>query len=390
MTVFKDFKYCFCKIRKNVFMFNSFNGLFNDNPKPILFKIHEVFPDSEIVLVISEHHKPDNLPSFVKTVFPKTDAYYFYKNTAQIIVDNYTGLYGTLCKKSNFIGLTISYLKRVFLKRKQYRISTWHGTPLKLIGLDSVNRKRYKYIYTTDCLIAGSDYEKQIFESAFGMSDVFAFGNPRNDVLFSKDPSLKEVTRRKLGLPLDKNILLYAPTFRDWNNNSSFRSNYSIDSNKVLDAFRTRFGGEWILVYRVHQNVQKVISAEASLGTMLDGNLHDDMADYLLCSDALITDYSGSLFDILVTEKPCFLYAPDLEIYKKQRGLYMDLDSLPFPVSSNDEGLCNDILQYDKTASLNKRASFCLTIGNKNDGKATERVVTLIENFLTYGTKNRV
>lgn len=57
-------------------------------------------------------------------------------------------------------------------------------------------------------------------------------------------------------------------------------------------------------------------------GTILNCNQCDDMAEYMSCCDAFMTDYSSSVFDVIHTEKPCFLYANDEEEYMKKREAF--------------------------------------------------------------------
>ncbi len=82
-------------------------------------------------------------------------------------------------------------------------------------------------------------------------------------------------------------------------------------------------------------------------GKVINGNLHDDMAEYLAVADALITDYSGSVFDFALTGKPGFLYTPDKDHYiNDERGVYLELEQLPYDSAIDDE----------KYADLEKRA----------------------------------
>ena len=55
------------------------------------------------------------------------------------------------------------------------------------------------------------------------------------------------------------------------------------------------------------------------------------MQELLCATDTLVTDYSSTIGEALVSNKKCFIYAYDYEKYKKNRGLVMDLIDLPFP-----------------------------------------------------------
>ena len=56
---------------------------------------------------------------------------------------------------------------------------------------------------------------------------------------------------------------------------------------------------------------------------LLDYNI--DLNSIMCCCDLLISDYSGAIFDFLITKRPIIIYAPDLEDYSKYPGLNFDL-----------------------------------------------------------------
>ena len=121
---------------------------------------------------------------------------------------------------------------------------------------------------------------------------------------------------------------------------------------------------------------------------LINGNIGDDMAEYLACTDILITDYSSSMFDFALTGKPCFLFAPDREHYeKKERGFYLDYDSLPFPISYTNEELIKNIQKFDDAAYRERVLRFLEEIGNVEDGKASERIAQCIVHFIETGEK---
>jgi CDP-glycerol glycerophosphotransferase len=123
-------------------------------------------------------------------------------------------------------------------------------------------------------------------------------------------------------------------------------------------------------------------------GVVLDGNQHDDMAEYLSVTDALITDYSGSVFDFALTGKPGFLYTPDKEHYiKDERGVYISLDELPYPHAVTAEALYELIEQYDPEASQKRIADFNEKVGNSEFGNAAEKVALCISKYLETNNK---
>lgn len=379
---------CLHTINKNRVLFYSFDGMYNDNPKYISEELHAQRPEVEIVWVHSSKCH-DKLPDYVNCVESKTSAYYKAIFSANVVVDNYTGLRAGFSSKINLLRRLICVLySRRF--KGQYNISTWHGTPLKHLDLDQpgINRKRIKYYSGSDYFIAGCEHTKKALISGFSLNVPFKlYGTPRNDILFRMDIDTKKI-KKKLSLPCNQKIVLFAPTFRENVEMSGVSQMSSLNFAKLIESLKMKFGGLWCFVVRVHHSVmQKINTAELIQKyrgvQIVDGNIGDDMAEYLACTDVLITDYSGSLFDFALTKRPCFLYAPDREQYEKvERGFYMDYDALPFPKSYTAEELVKNIASFDEIRYGQKVEKFLEDIGNVEDGHASKRVVHDILRFL--------
>src|SRR5260370_39871133 len=115
-----------------------------------------------------------------------------------------------------------------FRKRDhQICLQTWHGTPLKRVGLD-IGRPQFTggLIYPDlirqdaagwDVLLAQNAFAAPIFRHAFGFDgEIIQTGYPRNDLLRHPQRDLLAAqVRGRLGLPAGKKVVLYAPTWRD-------------------------------------------------------------------------------------------------------------------------------------------------------------------------------
>jgi CDP-glycerol glycerophosphotransferase len=246
-------------------------------------------------------------------------------------------------------------------------------------------------------LITGNTYTSEIMNRlSFGNLKCISLGLPRNDILFTGNDNTITL-KEKLKLPKGKKFLLYAPTFRnDGHNTDGINPKRSgieqlelLNIDSLLSALCQRFGGDWIFVCRFHYHVASSVDwNEINIkyhSRVLCGNISDDMADYLKCSDALLTDYSSAMFDFALTGKPCFLFIPDLEYYQNhERGFYIPIDELPFPSAESDKDLIKTILDYDET-QFNSSVKVCLEkLGNVDDGNACKRVAKYIfdENYI--------
>lgn len=370
--------------RNNRVFFISFNGLYNDNPRAISEKMHELYPELKLYWYIDKNRCKDIIPDYIHAFGKKDLKFALAYNSCRIVVENGAGF---------FYCFADSVSKYSILKNpKQIDIATWHGTPLKKIGFDTPWDKNKMFFSTADFLIAGSEYELKVFESAFGkIIPLKLLGNSRNDILVKTHEDEKPRIKKKLQIPNDKKIVLFAPTFResqmipDKNEKPDFLMN--MDINRVLDALSMRFGHDWSFVFRGHQMIQNQIDKERlsapDLLSIVDGNLHDDMAEYLAIADVLITDYSGSLFDFALTGKPCFLYAPDFEDYVfNSHGIYGNIKDLPYSVSCSMSELVDSINTFDNEEYKKKVLQFIDKYKLIHDGKSAERVVEFIVSIL--------
>jgi CDP-glycerol glycerophosphotransferase len=370
---------------KKVF-FNSFHGQYNDNPKYISEKLHELHPSWNFYWEFSEKSKDNDFPPYVQKVKTGSFKLIYFKNRCRIIVENGAGYY--LAHADNKFG---HLFKKLLKNKKQFELSTWHGNPIKHIGAQipgNENWTKNNVFSSSDLLVAGCEVVQHIFEKAFlGLMPVTLQGTPRTDILFDKAESRKQDIKKKLSLPLEKKIILYAPTYRYSAIDSGIAQLQMIDIPKLLASLKGRFSGEWVFVMRVHNlvllEIEKSGMLEKYAGTLFNGNLFDDMNEYLCAADVLLTDYSGCIYDVALTDKPCFLFAHDKENYvSRERGTYMPISMFPYSFSETFDELLSNIQQYDEKKNKEDVANFLHTIGNAEDGKASDRLVSIIEKRL--------
>lgn len=378
--------------------------MYNDNPKYVSIKLHEKYPNYRIIWTIGERSH-EEFPNYVETVKVESLAYYKWSFQAHVMVDNMDGIRSDVAPnrvhKKGMIKKLYKKCFRFFVplrRKKQFNFSTWHGTPLKRIGRDRFDIPQSEFGVkhgSCDAMLAGCELTKNCLKSAhfFGYSVPFhMYGTPRNDILFDKSINIGAL-KGKLHLPLDKRIILFAPTFRDDDlENSGIRQMSEIDFNRLFEVLHNKFGGDWYFVFRVHAVVVTKINTEkltAEYGErIIDGNIGDDMAEYLVCSDILMTDYSSSMFDFALTKRPCLLFCPDKKHYENDvRGFYFSMDELPFPISYDNESLQSCISAFDQKEYEQKVDAFLEKIGNVEDGNASEKVVEDIKYFLDTGIK---
>ncbi|MBQ8447857.1 MAG: CDP-glycerol glycerophosphotransferase family protein, partial [Clostridia bacterium] len=262
---------------------------------------------------------------------------------------------------------------------------------LKRMGRDQLGNDVADFFCPNTTMVLGNRFTLDIMKHlTFGKIPMQLLGTPRNDILFSSTENVREL-KEKLGLPQDKKIILYAPTFRndgkDTEGKNVLRSGINqineIDFNGLFESLGKRFGGEWVFIGRFHYHVEQMVDWEALNkkynGKIINGNAHDDMAEYLVCADVLLTDASSCMFDYALTRKPCLIYFPDLENYgSKERGFYIGVDELPFPVSKTGGELISAVDSFNGEKYLADVEKMFSDFGYADDENSSERVVKYI------------
>ena len=253
------------------------------------------------------------------------------------------------------------YLPR---RRKQFYLRTWHGGgaykkvdyPEGLMGTYIRMQQEGANLY----LSSSRAFTALTLKDSFGYKgEVLEKGMPRNDALFNGEwRSMEPVIRHELILD-NKKIAVYAPTYRE-----SDRQINAPDADMLKKALETRFGGEFILLFRGHH-----VSNHFSFQAYKDVSDYFDMQPLLIAADVLITDYSSSIWDMSLTGKPVFLYCPDLKEY--ERSFYTDIRKWPFPMSEDSEALQNNILHFDENSYAKAIKSHHEILGSCETGRAS-------------------
>lgn len=295
----------FYKIDDNLVLFVSFMGMgFNDSPKAVYdyMKSHPEYSKYRCVWAF-EH--PEQ--------YPDLDS---------VLIDS--AKYFRIAFKAKY-WVTNTNIERglKFKKKKQVYLNTWHGIALKHIGNDCPGRNDYNFD-TVDHLVVSGNYDEKVWKSAFNANanTYLRCGMPRNDELWLATEDRRNELKAKLGLPSDKKIILYAPTWRD---STDGGKNYEIKPPIHFDNWKKELGSEYIVLFRAHHLTTKVLGVQFD-DFVRDYSEYNNVNDLMIVSDLLITDYSAISFDYSVLCKPIFCYAYDYETYLSDRGTYFDID----------------------------------------------------------------
>ncbi len=377
------------KIVKNRWVFMSFIGHYSDNPKYLSIKLHELYPEIEIIWCVRPEYL-SLLPEYVTGVEYGSHEAAKYMSSAEVIIDNVYGERAfNIFGNSIFNKMKAKVLSHFLYKKGQRIYSTWHGTPLKRMGRDQIGNNLSGYECRGLKMLLGNRFTMDIMKHlTFDKVPMEVLGSPRNDILFEHDA---DIIKKKLGLSLDKKILLFAPTFRNDGrdvegknlNRSGLDQLAMIDLDRLFKTLHERFGGDWAMVCRFHYNVSEMVDwghlERKCCGRVINGNLHDDMSEYLSASDILITDASSCMFDYMITERPCFLFFPDIDNYaNKERGFYIQIDELPFPMAVDFNELIDSIMDFNSDTYKEKVCRLKDRLGYMEDGNSSQRILEWI------------
>lgn len=368
-------------IQKNKIVLDNYMGKgFGCNPKYVALKLLEQGKGAyDLVWTVSEEDREHSeIPSQIRTVkYGSRQAFYEYA-TAKVWVGNHH---------------KVPYVRKGLYRRDgQYFIQTWHGS----LGIKKIersvpdlmkNRKWRKYAIKssrmTSYWISNGDYGDFEYKSGFWdvkEEAILRYGHPRNDLFFDAEHMrcAREKVRAtyKLGT---KKLLLYAPTFRK----RPGLDYLCVDFSALTEHLQRRFGGEWVILLRLHPKMRDVVNEVISPGgDIVDACRYVDMQELLAAADCLITDYSCCSFDFMLTRRPVFLFATDMKEYDVERGLYYPLEDTPFPLASNNAVLMENIDRFDEDVYRARIETFLQEKGCIEDGHASERVAELIERLV--------
>ena len=362
-------RYLKMPIKENVVLFETFMAKnYSDSPKYIYEALNKMYPGKyECVWAINGKH---DIPYGAKTIKRFSFQYAYYCAISKYLVFN--------------VRQPLWFRKR----EGQVFLETWHGTPLKRLVFDQeevtsaspkYKEQFYKQRKEWDYLVSANPFSSKTFRSCFMYEGkMLEYGYPRNDILYA--PDKEERARRlkeKLGIPLDKKTILYAPTWRD--DEHYGKGEYKFTLALDLKKMKTMLEKDYVLLLRTHHYIADKIDTTGLGGFAYNLSTYDDISEIYLITDICITDYSSVFFDFANLKRPILFYTYDIEKYKNQlRGFYIDMNTeVPGPLLYTSEEVIDAILHIDKIQKRYQKRydefydRFCCF----DDGHASENIV---------------
>lgn len=252
-----------------------------------------------------------------------------YDNVS-IICGTIKGIYHKITSKYVFYAYGMNRFDCLPSKR-QVIFNLWHGSPLKKIGYMK-EKPIYKEEKSYTHLLVASDFFIDIMKRAFNCSDeqIFIGGNPRNDLLFTKEDVFLKLCINKSNF---KKVICFLPTFRNSSNLNinKFNSEFPLLNDQNIDELNSKLKHDNILlIIKLHHAQVDTHIMKKDYSNIVFIKNHEleekDVQLYELLGncDALLTDYSSVFFDFLILDKPIGFVLEDISEYRDKRGFVVD------------------------------------------------------------------
>ena len=342
------------------------------------------------------------------------NCYWITKN--KVLVENLQNDGLKAYYKYSIMGLWLSISSKVYIYDSRtgcinhftsagaYKVSLWHGSPLKTIDRDITVKnnafyignhtwglKRYlvriimpEWFVVADLMIATSDKVKGYFNSAFGSKKIEVTGYPRNDIISNPNLYRKYLMFEQniIHSLSTKKTILYAPTFRD---TDRFERETPIEWERLNNLLKKN---DTTFLIKLHKHDYSMIMKENySHIRVLDNE--SDMYPLFSKVDLLITDYSSIFFDFLLTDKPVLFYPYDIEDYlTMDRSMYDEYETVtPGHKAYDFQGFYEKIELFFNEPNALKQSSLDYNVIRKmynkyNDSDSAKRTYQFISSNL--------
>lgn len=219
-----------------------------------------------------------------------------------------------------------------FIKRKdQIYVNTWHGTPLKTLGIDEKKPTNIsniqKNFLLSDFILTNNNWNKKVYEDSYMIKNLISNKilirpSLRNNVnLLSKDTDLRNQNQ------VEKTIVLFTYTW----NSEQLKDLTKLKSkllyiDKEIDRMSNK--NDFLFLYSIHymidgNELKRFFNKKLKNLELLSQD--KEINEEIFKSSIVITDFSSSMFDASLLGKRVILDFTELNTYNKTRGLYNEV-----------------------------------------------------------------
>ncbi|MCR5102169.1 MAG: CDP-glycerol glycerophosphotransferase family protein [Butyrivibrio sp.] len=273
-------------------------------------------------------------------------------------------------------------------KRKgQHIMNTWHAAgAFKRFGLSTADKLFGDSYEEAKCFPSHGDYDMVTVSSpevvwayaeAMDKKDnpecIKPIGLSRTDVFYRQETidSAYEHLYDIMPQARGKKVISYAPTFRG--RSAQALTPDMLDVGKFYDELKD----DYVLIFKHHPIVHNRPQIPAQYSDFCVDFTDFLTIEELICvTDIMIADYSSTIFEYSIFEKPMVFFAYDLYNYFDWRGFYYNYDELtPGPVCFTNKEVIDYIKHVDERFDKAEVHAFRERFMSSCDGHATERIM---------------
>lgn len=270
--------------------------------------------------------------------------------------------YFKVLSSAQYLITDTSFIPNFIKKDNQIILNVWHGIPLKHLGkkdnsgLHSIGNVQKNFI-VSDYLLYPNEYMMDHMIEDYMLENIctakcLLHGYPRNEIFYK--PKNEEIINK-----YDLNnmeIIGYMPTWRGTIGNID-------DEISIINKFFRK------LDVNLNDNQKLLVNLHPFMNDIMDYSEFQHIMPFpceyetyevLNICDQLVTDYSSVFYDYANTRRKIILFTYDLEEYINDRGIYIPIDSLPFPIVETVEDLINEINSSKNYDDTNFISTYCL------------------------------
>ena len=276
------------------------------------------------------------------------------------------------------------------IRRESKVVQLWHGcgafkkfgmsTAEKIFGATREVKEYFPEHRSTSLVTVSSPEVRWAYIEALDMKDrpecVQALGVSRTDVFFRDEylQHARDEAIRVVPTIADKNVLLYAPTFRGHVKQATAPEFLN------MEELHERLGDDWVLLVKQHPHVKDRPPIPAScVGFAFDVSDSLSIESAMIAADVCVTDYSSLVFEWSLLRRPVAFLAPDRDEYDDWRGFYYDYDQMtPGPVFNTTGELAQWVTTAREDYDYRGLEDFRNKFMSSCDGHATERILSAV------------
>ena len=354
---------------KIAFMTNTF--AYTCNPKYIYEELKRREPDRDMIWIVDSKARAKDYPPDAVTV---------KLGSLKCLREVYSS--------SIWIDNGIAFSEHFARRDDQMHIQTMHGSlGIKRIDNAVLSRNKRGFLgrrvvrresELTDYVITNSAFEEGVFRRVFWKdTPMVRLGHARTDPLFGRGgrpvSAIREDLKDRYGILPGSRIALFAHTHR----RDLSADDLDFGFKRLTKLLEEKFGGKWTLMVRFHSRTKNIRMLDVG-GGVVNATDYPDMQELMMVADIGITDYSSWIFDYVVTGRPGFIFATDVERYSAATGLCYPLEETPFPVAYNAEALFGNVASFDAEEYAKRVKAFLDRMECVDDGNSASRIVDWI------------